>query len=105
MVDGIAQNQGDAPRLGIGRPTFGMTRDQGKRIEVSLALKNGGSIVAVEELSESISAEVLADYAKGLTKDIAEAKPRTFSDAWTATGQFVWVNLGEVVAFSLRPAK
>ena len=43
MVDGIAQNQGDAPRLGIGRPTFGMTRDQGKRIEVSLALKTIGT--------------------------------------------------------------
>jgi hypothetical protein len=104
-MDRIAQNQGDAPRLGLGRPTFGMTRDQGKRIEVSLAFKNGGSIVAVEELDESLSADVVADYAKQLQKDIAEARPRTFSDAWSATGQFVWVDLGEVVAFSLRPSK
>jgi hypothetical protein len=104
-MDGIAHNQGEAPRLGIGRPTFGMTRDQGKRVEVSLALKNGGSIVAIDELSEALSADVLADYAKGLTKDIAEAKPRTFTDGWNASGQFVWVNLGEVVAFSLRPSK
>jgi hypothetical protein len=104
-MDGIAHNQGEAPRLGIGRPTFGMTRDQGKRVEVSLALKNGGSIVAVDELAESLSADVLADYAKGLTKDIAEGKPRTFTDSWNSTGQFVWVNLSEVVAFSLRPSK
>ena len=67
-MDGIAHNQGEAPRLGLGRPTFGMTRDQGKRIEVSLALKNGGSIVAIDELDESLSADVLADYAKELTE-------------------------------------
>lgn len=103
-MDGIAQNQGGA-QLGLGRPTFGMTRDQGKRIEVSLALKNGGSIVAVDEVAESLSADVVADYAKQLQKDVAEAKPRTFTDNWNSTGQFVWVNLGEVVAFSLRPSK
>jgi hypothetical protein len=106
-VDGIAHNQseGSAPRLGIGRPTFGMTRDLGKRIEVTFVLKNGGSLTAVEELDESLTADVVADYAKQLGRDLAEARPRTFVDGWSTGGQSAWVNLGEVVAFSLRPAK
>jgi hypothetical protein len=40
-----------------------------------------------------------------LAKDLAEARPRTFVDGWGTSGQYSWVNLGEVVAFSLRPAK
>jgi hypothetical protein len=107
-VDGIAHNQSEgssSPRLGIGRPTFGMTRDLGKRIEVTFALKNGGVVTVVEELGESLAEDVVADYSKQLQKDLAEGRPRTFVDNWTASGQHAWVNLGEVVAFSLRPAK
>ena len=40
-----------------------------------------------------------------LSKEIAAAKTRSFSDAWSATGQKSWVNLAEVVGFSLRQAK
>ena len=90
---------------GLGRVTFGMQRDLGKRIEVTFVLKSGGSITTVEELSEALTADVVADYAKQLTKDLAEARPRTFVDGWGQSGQQAWVNLGEVVAFSLRPAK
>jgi hypothetical protein len=107
-VDEIAHNQSEgssAPRVGFGRPTFGMTRDQGKRLEVTFSLKSGATITAVEELDESLTADILADYAKQLTKDLAEARPRSFVDGWNQSGQHVWVNLGEVVAFSLRPAK
>ena len=107
-MDGIAHNQGEgsaAPRLGVGRPTFGMQRDLGKRIEITFVLKSGGSISAIEEMDESLTADVLADYAKQLTRDLAEARPRSFTDGWGASGQHAWVNLGEVVAFSLRPAK
>jgi hypothetical protein len=107
-VDGIAHNQGEgssAPRVGIGRPTFGMQRDLGKRVEIIFVLKNGGTLSAVEELDESLTADVVADYAKQLTRDLAEARPRTFVDGWGTSGQHAWVNLGEVVAFSLRPAK
>lgn len=107
-VDGITGIQAEgpsAPRPGIGRPTFGMSRDQGKRIEVTLALKSGSTLAVIEELDEDLSADVLADYAKGLSKDIAEGKPRTFVDGWNTGGQHAWVNLGEVVAYSLRPSK
>jgi hypothetical protein len=107
-VDAIAHNQSEgasAPRLGIGRPAFGMQRDQGKRIEITFVLKNGGSLSAVDEIEESLTADLLADYAKQLNKDLAEGRPRSFVDGWNTGGQHAWVNLGEVVAFSLRPAK
>ncbi len=107
-MDGIAHNQSEgssAPRFGAGRPTFGMQRDLGKRVEITFVLKNGGSLSAVEELDESLTADVLADYAKQLNKDLAEGRPRSFVDGWNTGGQHAWVNLGEVVAFSLRPAK
>ena len=107
-MDGIAHNQGEgssAPRLGIGKPSFGMSRDLGKRVEITFVMKNGGSLSAIEELGESLTAEVVAEYAKQLTRDLAEARPRSFTDGWGTGGQHVWVNLGEVVAFSLRPAK
>ena len=107
-MDGIAHNQGEgssAPRLGIGRPTFGMQRDLGKRIEITFVLKSGGSLSATEELDESLTADVVADYAKQLNRDLAEARPRAFVDGWSTGGQYAWVDLGEVVAFSLRPAK
>jgi hypothetical protein len=107
-VDAIAHNQSEgpsAPRLGIGRPAFGMQRDQGKRIEITFVLKNGGSLSAIDEIEESLTADLLADYAKQLNKDLAEGRPRSFVDGWNTGGQHAWVNLGEVVAFSLRPAK
>ena len=107
-MDGIAHNESEgasAPRLGLGRPTFGMQRDQGKRVEITFVLKNGGSLSAIEELEESLSADVLAEYAKQLNKDLAEGRPRSFVDGWNTGGLHAWVNLSEVVAFSLRPAK
>ena len=82
-----------------------MSRDLGKRVEVTLALKGGSSIVAIDEIEESLTADVLADYAKQLTRDVAEGKPRSFADGFGTSGQHTWVNLGEVVAFSLRPSK
>jgi hypothetical protein len=108
LVDETVQMQSETPsgpRLGLGRPTFGMTRDQGKRLEVTFVMKNGGGITVVEELDEALTADVLADYAKQLDKDMAEGRPRSFVDGWNASGQHARVNLGEVVAFSLRPAK
>lgn len=107
-MDGIAHNQSEgssAPRVGFGRPSFGMTRDLGKRLEVTFSLKSGATVTVVDEVSDSLTADVVGDYAKQLNRDIAEGKPRSFVDGWGQSGQHAWVNLGEVVAFSLRPAK
>ncbi len=107
-MDGIAHNRSEgssAPHFGVGRPTFGMARDQGRRLEISFAMKSGGLLTAVEELAETLTADVVADYAKQLEKDVAEGRKRRFVDGWAASGQYAWVDLGEVAAFSLRPAK
>jgi hypothetical protein len=107
-VDEIAHNRSEGsstPQFGAGRPTFGMARDQGRRIEIAFALKNGGLLTAIEELEDTLSAAQVARYAEQLEKDIAEGKKRTFTDGWAASGQHVWIDLREVAAFSLRPAK
>jgi hypothetical protein len=107
-VDEIAHNRSEgssAPQFGVGRPTFGMARDQGRRIEIGFALKNGGSLTAIEELEDTLSAAMVANYAEQLEKDVAEGKKRSFTDGWATSGQHTWIDLGEVAAFSLRPAK
>ena len=82
-----------------------MARDQGRRIEISFAMKSGGMLTALEEVADTLTADVIADYAKQLEKDVAEGRKRVFVDGWAASGQYAWVDLGEVSAFSLRPAK
>jgi hypothetical protein len=107
-VDGITHNRSEGsstPHFGVGRPTFGMARDQGRRLEISFAMKSGGLLTAVEELADTLTADVVTDYAKQLEKAVAEGRKRTFVDGWSASGQYAWVDLGEVAAFSLRPAK
>jgi len=109
-VDDIVQIRAEgtaAPRagLGIGRQSFGISRDQSKRLELTFVLKNGGSIAAVTELDDVVSAESLAAFAEGLTADIKAGKARSFTDGWATSGQHVWVNLTDVAAFSLRPLK
>jgi hypothetical protein len=109
-VDDIAQIRAEgaaAPRagLGIGRQAFGISRDQSKRLEVTFVLKNGGSITAVTELDDALSAETLAAFAEQLTADVAAGTSRSFTDGWATSGQHVWVSLGDVAAFALRPLK
>ena len=96
-----------APRFSPGRPSFGLARDQGRRVEVSFAMKNGGMLTVVEELDEPLTAELLQQYSDKLAGEISEGgtATRTFADAFSASGQRAWVILREVVAFSVRPAK
>jgi len=60
---------------------------------------------AVNHLDQDLTAELLQSYADQLAKDVAASATRTFIVAWAASGQRAWINLGEVVAFSARPAK
>ncbi|MFN8523448.1 MAG: hypothetical protein U0821_10140 [Chloroflexota bacterium] len=90
---------------GVSRPTFGMARDQGRRIEVTLVLDESGTLTVLDEAAESVSAESLDAYAAKLSEDIAAKATRSFADAWGSTGQRAWVSLGKVVAFSVRPAR
>ncbi len=92
-------------RLGPARPTFGMAKDQGRRIEVTLVMRNGGMLTAVDEMEDSLTEEMLQAYSEKLAKEVANGASRTFSDGWNASGQWAWINLGEVVGFSVRPAK
>ena len=105
MNQGGAASQSGAPGFGVGRPTFGMVKDQGKRLEISLALKNGGLLTATEELGDDLTEESVKEFSEQLARDVASGTTRTFSDSWNTSGQRAWVNLGEVVAFSVRPAK
>ena len=105
VSQGEATSQGGAPRFGAGRPTFGLIKDQGKRLEISLALKNGGLLTVTEEMGEDLTEDRVKEFSEQLAKDVASGATRTFADAWNASGQHAWVNLGEVVAFSVRPAK
>ena len=87
------------------RPPFGLARDQGRRIEVSFLLKNGGAFTIIEEMEQALTAELLESYSDQLAKDIAAGTTRAFADGWGATGQRAWVDLGQVAAFSTRPAR
>jgi hypothetical protein len=62
-------------------------------------------LTAVEETNDSLTQEVLANFGEQLAGDVAKGGRRTFRDGWAASGQYVWIDLSEVAAFSLRPAK
>src|SRR5215210_5227026 len=102
------QLSGDVPAgpgFGLKRPTFGLSREREDRLELVLAMRGGGIINVFDDLAEDVSEERLEAYAADLATRIANGETRAFSDAWTATGQHSWVNLGEVVAFTVRQAK
>jgi|SRR5215208_2683591 len=93
------------PGFGLKRPTFGLSRERENRLELVLAMRGGGIINVFDDHDEEITAERLEAYAADLATRIANGETRAFSDAWTATGQHSWVNLGEVVAFTVHKAK
>ncbi len=93
------------PAYGLKRPTFGLSREAIHRVELVLAMRGGGVMSVLTDLGDEITEERLGDFSKELATQIAASETRSFSDAWSATGQRAWVNLGEVVAFSVRQAK
>jgi hypothetical protein len=100
-----AAGESSSARLGPARPTFGMAKDQGRRIEITFVMRNGGMLTAIEEMGDSLTEEMIQAYGEKLAKEVGMGATRTFSDGWSASGQRVWINLGEVVGFSVRPAK
>jgi hypothetical protein len=101
----ITAEAGSAPRLGPTFPAFGLTKDQGRRLEITFVMRNGGMLSAIEEMEDSLTEEMVRAYGEKLAKEVGSDATRTFADSWSASGQNTWINLGEVVGFSIRPAK
>ena len=93
------------PAAGLKGPTFGLARERLNRLEVALAIRGGGSLTVYVDLNSEVSPEVMESFASELAEGVAAGQTRTFVDSSTATGQRSWVNLSEVVAFSIRQAR
>ena len=108
-MDFVSRQRGDdvpaGPAAGLKGPTFGLARERLNRIELTLAIRGGSAITVFVEQDDEITAESLEAFAADLSAGISAGQSRSFSDSWNATGQRAWVNLGEVVAFSVRQAK
>ena len=101
----LSEDVPPSPGFGLKKATFGLSRERVNRLEVVLAMRGGGIINLFEELDDDVTAERLDAYARKLADEIQRGEARSFSDAWSATGQRAWVNLGEVTAFTVRQAK
>lgn len=105
----VSRQRGDdvpaGPATGLKGPTFGLARERLNRIELTLAIRGGSTITVFVEHGDEVSAETLDAFAADLAAGISAGESRSYADAWNATGQRAWVNLAEVVAFSVRQAK
>ncbi len=99
-----SEKQG-APGFGPRPPAFGMTRDRGRRLEIVLAFRSGGVINVNHEIDEEITEELVKAFAEELRGQVREGEIRGFVDSWSTTGSHAWVNLADVSAFSVRPAR
>ena len=94
------------PRERSAGPPFGLPRQQPMRVELVFLLKSGGSMTIYHNLGEPVTEERLAKLASELSDQLRHApEPRLFVDEWGATGQQAWVDLSQVAAFALRPAR
>jgi hypothetical protein len=95
------------PTAGFGaqRPAFGMSRDRGRRLEIVLALRSGGVINVNHEIEQDITEELVQAFAEELKAQVKAGVVRGFVDSWSTTGSHAWVNLADVSAFSVRPAR
>jgi hypothetical protein len=95
-----------APGFGLkGKPTFGLSREKSNRLELVLALTGGGLINVFVEIDDDATPERVESYSSELASAIGAGEKRSFTDSWGATGQRAWVDLGQVVAFTVRQAK
>ena len=99
-----SEHQGTAG-FGAQRPAFGMTRDRGRRLEIVLAFRSGGVITLNHEVEEDITEGLVKTFAEELRVQVKNAEVRSFVDSWSTTGSHSWVNMADVSAFSVRPAR
>jgi hypothetical protein len=100
-----AQGETREPSL-PGRVPFGIARGPGNRIELAFALRQGGIMAVNHELAEPVTAESLDRFCHELREAVAAGKEwLDFADAWGGTGQRAYLQLGEIVGFSARPAR
>lgn len=87
-------------------PAFGLARQRTARIEIVFALKSGNLMTVYQAMPEPVTEESLTAFARELTEQLnKKPEPRAFADEWNASGQHAWINLADVAAFSLRPAR
>lgn len=92
-----------APESGV---PFGLTKHRTTRLELIFVLKSGAHMTVFHETGEPVTEESLAAFARELAAQVAsQPEERLFVDDWNASAQRAWVNLAEVAAFSVRPAK
>lgn len=105
MSDQPRSEQQLPPGFGPQRPAFGMSRDRGRRLEIVFALRSGGVINVNHEVADDISEELVNQIAEELAAQVKAGEVRSFADSWGTTGSRAWVNLADVAAFSVRPAR
>ena len=89
-----------------GRVPFGIARGPGNRIELVFALRQGGMLAVSHDLGAPVTAESLDRYCAELRQAVEAGKEWwSFEDAWSGSGQRAFVQLGEVVGFTARPAR
>jgi hypothetical protein len=85
---------------------FGLPRQRTTRIEIIFTMKSGGHMTVFHDTKEPVTPESAEAYAKQLAEDLGRIPGRRFfSDDANHTGQHAWIDLGEVAAFAVRPAK
>ena len=70
-----------------------------------LAFRSGGVINVNHELEDDITEEQVKAFAEELKAQVKSGDVRGFVDSWSTTGSHAWVNMGDVSAFSVRPAR
>ncbi len=85
---------------------FGISRSPSQRMELVFALRNGGMLALTHDLGAPVTAESLGAFCDELRQAVGVGGEwRDFGDAWAGTGQRAYIQLGEVIGFTARPAR